>query len=79
VANLASGGMSWRALYPSRSGFEGGGVGSLPFSGRPRADSTVQLTGGRMEQSDGHSGVSLSRTSHNVGDGAVMAGVAAQG
>jgi hypothetical protein len=26
LANLASGGASWRALYPSRSGFEGGGV-----------------------------------------------------
>jgi hypothetical protein len=27
-ANLASGKASWRALYPSRSGFEGGGVGA---------------------------------------------------
>jgi hypothetical protein len=27
LANPASGGTSWRALYPSRSGFEGGGVG----------------------------------------------------
>jgi hypothetical protein len=27
LANLASGGSSWRALYPSRSSFEGGGVG----------------------------------------------------
>jgi hypothetical protein len=26
LANLASGGASWRALYPPRSGFEGGGV-----------------------------------------------------
>jgi hypothetical protein len=28
LANLASGGASWRALYLSRSGFEGGGVGA---------------------------------------------------
>jgi hypothetical protein len=27
LVNLASGGTSWRALYPSRSGFEGGSVG----------------------------------------------------
>jgi hypothetical protein len=26
LANLASGGASWRALCPPRSGFEGGGV-----------------------------------------------------
>jgi hypothetical protein len=28
LANLASGKASWRALYPSRSGFEGGSVGA---------------------------------------------------
>jgi hypothetical protein len=28
MANLASGKASWRALYPSRSGFEGSGVGT---------------------------------------------------
>jgi hypothetical protein len=28
LANLASGGASWRALYPSRSSFEGGSVGA---------------------------------------------------
>jgi hypothetical protein len=28
LANLASGGASWRALYPSWSNFEGGGVGA---------------------------------------------------
>jgi hypothetical protein len=28
LANLASGKVSWRALYPSRSGFEGGSVGA---------------------------------------------------
>jgi hypothetical protein len=28
LANLASGRASWRALYPSRSGFEGGGMGT---------------------------------------------------
>jgi hypothetical protein len=28
LANLASGKASWRALYPSRSGFEVGGVGA---------------------------------------------------
>jgi hypothetical protein len=28
LANLASGKASWRALYLSRSGFEGGGVGA---------------------------------------------------
>jgi hypothetical protein len=27
MANLASGRALWRALYPSRCGFEGGGVG----------------------------------------------------
>jgi hypothetical protein len=29
LANFASGGASWRALYPSRSGFKGGGIGSF--------------------------------------------------
>jgi hypothetical protein len=28
LANPTSGRASWRALYPSRSGFEGGGVGA---------------------------------------------------
>jgi hypothetical protein len=28
LVNLASGGASWRALYLSRSGFEGGDVGA---------------------------------------------------
>jgi hypothetical protein len=28
LANPASGRASWRALYPSRNGFEGGGVGA---------------------------------------------------
>jgi hypothetical protein len=28
LANLAYGGASWRALYLSRRGFEGGGVGA---------------------------------------------------
>jgi hypothetical protein len=50
-------------------------MGSLPFSGRPRAESREQLTGGRMEHSDGRGGVSLSRTSHSVGDGAAVPGM----
>jgi hypothetical protein len=28
LANLASDGASWRVLCPSRSGFEGGGIGA---------------------------------------------------
>jgi hypothetical protein len=50
--------------------------GSLPSSGHPRADSRVQLTGGRMEHIDGRGGASPPRTSHNAGDGAAVPGMA---
>jgi hypothetical protein len=49
--------------------------GSLPFGGRPRADSRVQLTGGHMEHSDGRGGVSPPCTSHSVRDGAAVPGM----
>jgi hypothetical protein len=43
LANLASGGTSQRVLCPSRSGFEGSGVGSFLFGRHSYVSSRVGL------------------------------------
>jgi hypothetical protein len=77
LANLASDRASLQVLCPSRSGFEGSGMGASPF----RSSCVRQLKG----WADGRLGVALRRTwrrlvvlgSHSVGDGAAVLGMVA--
>jgi hypothetical protein len=57
LANLASGGASRRALFLSRSGFEGSGVGYFLFGRRPYINSWVMLTEGGESHSNGRGDV----------------------
>jgi hypothetical protein len=77
LANLASGRALWRALYSSRCGFEGGGVGASSWS------SCMRHFEGRV---DGRPAVAQRRAwrrlvvpyPHSAGDGAAVPGMAAQ-
>jgi hypothetical protein len=60
LANLASSKVSWRVLYPSRSGFEGRGRHACVIL-------RVGLTEGRRSHSGGHGGVLSSRTPTALG------------
>jgi hypothetical protein len=52
LVNLASGGTSWCALYLSRNGFEGGGIGASRLVVIRTLASRVRLTGGRWAHSN---------------------------
>jgi hypothetical protein len=85
LANPASGGTSWHALYPSRSGFEGGCVG-VARSVAARVlirgcccREAVRGTAAGVAMSRRRSLPQRRRWRCSARDGVVMAGMAAQG